>query len=126
MFNHYCGHAQYLNYIGVKTFIQCITERLPEHRNRLEKLAATHELDWRLLAVVSYQESLWNVAAEPPTGVRGLMMLTMGTGGELGIEDQSGPEQSVTGGTEYFALNKGKIPERVPKPDHTWLALVGL
>ena len=42
------------------------------------------KLDWRLLAAISYQESHWNPRAKSPTGVRGMMMLTLPTAREMG------------------------------------------
>ena len=37
----------------------------------------SQEIDWRLLAAISYQESHWEPHARSHTGVRGMMMLTL-------------------------------------------------
>jgi membrane-bound lytic murein transglycosylase F len=60
-----------------------------------------------------------------PTGVRGLMMLTLSTAEAMGVEDRDDPEQSIRGGAQYLRRVVGKIPERIPEPDRTWMALAG-
>lgn len=115
--------TQHLDYASERAFMQHIAERLPAHRRWFKKAAAEFDVDWRLLAALSYQESLWDPEAVSPTGVRGLMMLTQGTASDLGVEDRSDPQQSVFGGAEYLSIVKQKIPDRIAEPDRTWLAL---
>ena len=76
-----------------------------------------------MLAAIGYQESHWNPTATSPTGVRGMMMLTEATAGQLGIEDRLDPSQSIVGGARYFVRVKRKIPERIAEPDRTFMAL---
>jgi membrane-bound lytic murein transglycosylase F len=121
--SRYYEHARAYSYVGAKIFVQHIAERLPAYQTHFEKAGRAFALDWRLLAAVSYQESLWEPDAVSPTGVRGLMMLTEATAGDLGIEDRADPEQSVIGGAKYLALVKQKVPDRIAEPDRTWLAL---
>ena len=71
----------------------------------------------------AYQESHWDPTAKSPTGVRGIMMLTTATAKQLGIKDRTDPEQSIAGGAEYFLRTYRKIPERIPEPDRTFMAL---
>ena len=106
----------------MRAFQRRIEERLPQYEE-LFKAAAGEDVDWRLLAAISYQESHWNPDARSPTGVRGLMMLTNDTASQLGVEDRTDPAQSIAGGAEYLRWVRGKIPERIPEPDRTWLAL---
>ncbi len=68
-----------------------IFECLPQHPAWFKEAGAEFELDWRLLAALSYQESLWEPLAESATGVRGLMKLTSKTAEELGIQDRLDP-----------------------------------
>jgi membrane-bound lytic murein transglycosylase F len=79
--------------------------------------------DWRLLAAIGYQESKWDPTAVSPTGVKGLMMLTAETAQRLGVKDREDPRQSIFGGARYLQKMRETIPERVPEPDRTWLAL---
>jgi membrane-bound lytic murein transglycosylase F len=51
------------------------------------------------------------------------MMLTPDTAVAMGIKDRSDPRQNIFAGARYFATIHVKIPERIPEPDRTWLAL---
>jgi membrane-bound lytic murein transglycosylase F len=117
------AHVARFDYVGTRKLIEHINERLPQYLDEFKVAAKKYGVDWRLLGAIGYQESHWNPDARSPTGVRGLMMLTLGTADQLGIEDRSDPVQSIFGGAEYFAQVKAKIPERVAEPDRTWLAL---
>ena len=75
---HY-SHVARFNYSDIQTFTKHMRERLPKYEQLFVQVAAIHEIDWRLLAAIGYQESLWNERAKSPTGVRGLMMLTQAT-----------------------------------------------
>lgn len=119
---HY-GHAGSLNYADNITFRRRVKSRLPEFRRHFERAGEQHGLDWRLLAVIGYQESHWSTRAISPTGVRGLMMLTQQTAVQLGVGDREDPVQSIDGGARYFIRSKRKIPKRIPEPDRTWLGL---
>ena len=116
-------HADGLDYAGSVTFFHHTKNRLPKLIPIFKQAAATHELDWRLIAAISYQESHWNPKAVSPTGVRGLMMLTQNTAKQLGIKNRRDHVQSTEGGARYFVRMKGKIPDRITEPDRSWLAL---
>ena len=98
-------------------------QRLPNYRKYFQQAALEYGIDWRLLAAMGYQESHWNHLAISPTGVRGIMMLTKSTAGEVGINDRTDPEQSIAGGALYFHQRIKKIPSRILEPDRTWMAL---
>jgi len=119
---HY-GHVNNLNYVGNCTFRRHIKERLLNYEQYFKAAAKRHDLDWRLLAAIGYQESHWNAKATSPTGVKGLMMLTRGTAKQLGIKNRTSPLQSINGGALYFKQRLKKIPARISEPDRTWLAL---
>jgi len=121
--DRYFGHTERFDYVGTRTFLRHIDTRLPRYREWFEDAAADQEMDWRLLAALSYQESHWNPLAVSPTGVRGLMMLTQSTAEAMGVTDREDPEQSIRGGARYLKRVFGKIPDRIPEPDRTWMAL---
>ncbi len=121
----YYGHAQRLDYVGTRVFMRHIAERLPRYRALFEDAGKSHDLDWRLLAAIGYQESHWNPRARSPTGVRGLMMLTLDTAGELGVDNRLDAAQSIAGGASYLASLKTRIHEQITEPDRTWFALAG-
>lgn len=119
----YYGHLNQLNYVGARTFIHHINKRLSRYEETFKLEADNHQLDWRLLAAIGYQESHWRPNATSPTGVRGLMMLTRITAKELGIKNRLDPSASIKGGAKYFAKIRARIPERIKEPDRTWMAL---
>ena len=119
---HY-SHVAKFNYSDIQTFMTHARERLPQYQAIFQREAEAQGLDWRLLAAIGYQESLWNPKAKSPTGVRGLMMLTQDTARHVKIENRLDPEQSIQGGAIYFKQVLDKIPDRIPQPDRTWLAL---
>ena len=119
---HY-NHIPGLNYAGAHTFRKHINSRLESLMPIFKQVAKEQDIDWRFLAAVSYQESLWNPKAVSPTGVRGLMMLTQRTAKQLGIENRTDPVDSTKGGASYLIKLKQKIPERISEPDRTWMAL---
>ena len=112
-----------MNYAGAHTFRKHINSRLENLIPIFKQVADQHDIDWRFLAAVSYQESLWNPRAVSPTGVRGLMMLTQNTARQLGIQNRADPFDSTQGGAAYLLALKQRIPERISEPDRTWMAL---
>lgn len=121
--NYYYGHINDFDYVDIRTYLRRIEELLPRYEKVFKKYGEKHDLDWTLLAAMSYQESQWKADARSPTGVRGLMMLTQDTAGQLGIKNRLSPEQSVDGGARYLKLLMEKIPERIKHPDRLWFAL---
>ncbi len=119
----YYGNSGNLSYVGNCTFRLHMESRLPSYQLLFKQEAEKHDIDWRLLAAIGYQESHWNPDAISPTGVKGLMMLTQGTARQLRIKDRTDPAQSILGGALYFKQRLKIIPERIQEPDRTWFAL---
>ncbi len=119
---HY-SHVAKFNYSDIRTFTQRIETHLPRYELLFKRAAENVGLDWRLLAAIGYQESLWNERAKSPTGVRGLMMLTQTTAKQMKVKNRLDPAESIRGGSEYIVNVLQRIPERIPEPDRTWLAL---
>ena len=117
----YFGHVRQFNYVNTLAYIDAIKETLPKYQPWFMQYAGS--LDWRLLAALSYQESMWNPRAKSPTGVRGIMMLTRRTAKQVGVTNRLEPEQNIRGGAKYLAKLIKRIPDRIPQPDRTWLAL---
>ena len=117
------GHLEQLNYVGALTFMKHVEARLHRYEPLFREYARETGFDWRLLAAIGYQESHWRPNAISPTGVRGLMMLTLSTARYVGIDNRLNPEQSIEGGARYFRRVYEKIPDRIPEPDRTWFAL---
>ncbi|GAA0816593.1 membrane-bound lytic murein transglycosylase MltF [Colwellia sp. D2M02] len=117
----YYGHIEDFDYVDTRTFIKAIDKTLPKFQPLFEKYA--QDLDWRLLAAISYQESHWRPKARSHTGVRGMMMLTLATAKQMGVVSRLDTEQSIRGGAKYFRRMINRIPDRIPSPDRVWFAL---
>ncbi len=112
-----------LDRVGMFQFMKQVRNRLPPLMPLFQEVALAHDLDWRLLAAMGYQESHWDPEAVSVTGVRGIMMLTQRTATQLGVTDRLDPEQSIEGGARYFKKLRKRIPSRIPEPDRSWMAL---
>lgn len=117
----YFGHVRQFNYVDTREFIKSARSVLPQFQPLFVTYA--EDVDWRLLAAMSYQESHWDPRAKSPTGVRGMMMLTLATARDLGIKSRLDPEQSIKGGARYFTSLLKRIPARIKNPDRVWFAL---
>ena len=102
---------------------QLVARRLPKYEQMFRQTAQHHGMDWALLAAVAYQESHWNPKARSPTGVRGLMMLTMDTAREMKVTNRLNAAQSLEGGAAYLVKLKSRLPQRITEPDRTLLSL---
>ncbi|GAB4362565.1 MAG: membrane-bound lytic murein transglycosylase MltF [Gammaproteobacteria bacterium] len=121
--DRYFGHVEEFDYVQTRVFLRHLEKRLPRFEPHFLAAAKKYEVDWRLLAAMGYQESAWNPRAISPTGVRGIMMLTLATAAHVGIKNRLDPGQSILGGARYFSRILRQIPERIPDPDRTWMAL---
>ena len=117
----YFGHVRQFNYINTLAYIEALRDILPKYQPWFEQYARS--LDWRLLAAVSYQESMWDPRAKSPTGVRGIMMLTQPTAKSVGVTNRLDAEQNIRGGAIYLEKLIKRVPERILEPDRTWLTL---
>jgi polar amino acid transport system substrate-binding protein/membrane-bound lytic murein transglycosylase F len=121
--DRYYGHVDVLGYMGATTFAQHLQQRLPKYEQHFKAYAKKEKVDWRLLAAIGYQESLWQPAVTSKTGVRGLMMLTQNTAQAMGVSNRLDPKQSIMGGAKYLAYMKDQLDESIQEPDRTWFAL---
>lgn len=121
--DRYFGHINRLNYVDAVALATHYETRLPQYREQFEDAGAEHELDWRLLAAVGYQESHWDNRAVSPTGVRGLMQITQQTARFLDISDRLDPAESIDGAARYLKSLASRLPENISEPDRSWFML---
>ncbi len=119
---HY-GHASSLNYVDNCTFREHKKSRLPQYQQYFDQAAKEHDIDWRLIAAIGYQESHWLDNAVSPTGVEGIMMLTNDTAKLLNILNRRDPKASIEGGARYFKQRIEVMADDISEPDRTWFAL---
>ena len=117
----YFGHVGTFDYVDTRAFIRAVENKLPRWESLFKKYA--EEFDWRLIAALSYQESHWNPRAVSPTGVRGMMMLTLPTAKSVGVNNRLDPEQSIRGGTQYLRKMISRIPDSIESHEKVWFAL---
>lgn len=117
------GHAWGVDQVDSQTFNRRMRNRLPSYEQMIREVAVEYQLDWHLLAAISYQESHWNPKARSPTGVRGMMMLTHDTAREMGVKSRVDALQSLRGGARYFKKIKRLLPNDIYEPDRTWFTL---
>jgi membrane-bound lytic murein transglycosylase F len=102
IYERYFAHVEIFDYVDLRRFHQRIRSRLPRYKPIIQEAAAENGFDWRLIAAMVYQESHFDPAAKSHTGVEGIMQLTEDTSQEMGIEDRTDPEQSITAGVRYL------------------------
>ena len=120
---HYFGHIEQFDYVDLSRYKRRISSRLPKYAQLFKKAALKYDLDWQLLAAQSYQESHWQPKAKSPTGVRGMMMLTLTTAKSVGVKNRLDARQSITGGARYLRRLFDRVDEEIPADDKIYFAL---
>lgn len=123
LLDRYHGHTKRLKPVDVTTFLERSQTLLPKYIRLFKGAQEITDLDWRLLAALSYQESHWDNYSTSPTNVRGLMMLTEQTANMMNVTDRLDPKQSVVAGAKFVLWMKDRIPTRIPEPDRTFMTL---
>ncbi len=121
--DRYLGNAKRLDPVDVKAFLSRSNTLLPKYVRLFKHAQEITDLDWRLLAAISYQESHWDTYNTSPTNVRGLMMLTEDTADLMGVTDRLDPKQSIPAGAKYVMKLKETISSQIVEPDRTYMAL---
>ena len=120
----YYGFFEAFDYVDTRRFIKQIKNRFPKYQQLFKEAAAKYDLPYLLLSAQAYQESHWRANARSPTGVRGIMMLTLETARAMGVKSRLDPKQSIFGGARYMSsLIEKRFSDEVKEPDRTWLAL---
>lgn len=123
LLDRYYGNSKRLNTQDIRAFLNLTNSLLPKYEKLFKQAQESTGIDWRLLAAVSYRESHWDTFNTSPTGVRGLMMLTESTADLMGVTDRLDPKQSIPAGAKYIVKMIETVPERIPEPDRTYMAL---
>ncbi len=122
MASHYYDYISEFDFVDLRALSRRIQDRLPQYIERFAEAEASTGIPADLLAALSYQESHWDPNAISPTGVRGIMMLTQGTAGDLGV-DRLDPVAAIEGGARYLADRHRRLPDSIVEPDRTFMAL---
>ena len=119
----YYGYIEVFDYVDTRALTRRIKRVLPKFRPMFEEAEKRYGIDWTLLAAQSYQESHWNPRAKSPTGVRGIMMLTLTTAKEMGIKSRLNAKDNIMGGAKYLSKMQKRLPETITGHDREWMAL---
>lgn len=123
LLHRYFGHLSHFDYVNARTFLHHMESRLPKYIDDFQLAAIDNDVDWRLVAAISYQESHWDPKAVSPTGVRGIMMLTLDTAKEMKVSNRINAKQSIDGGTAYFRKIYNRWPIELQEPHRLWFTL---
>lgn len=116
-------HAHRFDYVENSRLHRRIQSRLPKYIDLFRQAEEQYGIPWPTLAAMSYQESHWNPRAISPTGVRGMMMLTLKTARSMGIRNRIDAESSIMGGAKYLSWLIERVPEGVPAEQRMWFAI---
>ena len=119
---YYVAHRDF-DFVGSRAFVRHLNQRLPAYRVAFQEAEQETGIDWKLLAAIAYQESHWKSDAVSPTGVKGLMMLTVNTANLIGVQNRADPHESILGGARYLARVLEKFPDRIPTEDRMLMAI---
>jgi len=119
----YYGYIEAFDYVDTRTLTRRIKRLLPKFRPMFEAAGMRYGIDWTLLAAQSYQESHWNPRAKSPTGVRGIMMLTLTTAKEMGIKSRLNAKENIMGGAKYLSQMQKRLPQGITTHDREWMGL---
>lgn len=121
--DRYFGHIHRLEQYSIAEFLRRIGTTLPRLRAEFVTAQEMTGIDWRLLAALAYQESMWDPLATSPTNVRGIMMLTEETADRLRVSNRLDARQSIRAGAKYLAEIIEALPREIPQPDRTWMGM---
>ena len=119
----YYEHLSAFDYVDIRYYLKRIDKKLPKYKKYFVEAAKNSALDARIIAAVSYQESHWNRKARSPTGVRGMMMLTLDTAKRVGVKNRLNAKQSIFGGAKYLKILYESLSNTIKEPDRLWFAL---
>ncbi len=103
-------NIEYLSHQDIEGFLKKTKTRLPKYVEYFKEASKSSDISWKLLAAISYKESHWNNNAISPTGVRGIMMLTLSTAESLGV-NRLNPKASIEAAARYLENIDSKLPD---------------
>ncbi len=91
--------------------------KISSYDNYIKKYSELINWDWRLLASLIYQESLFNPNVRSWAGAYGLMQLMPSTASAYGVTMQSSPAENILGGVRLLKWLNSRIATFVNDPD---------
>ncbi len=109
----YFSHVELFDYVDIAVFHKRMKSRLPKYIDSFRRGGKKYGIDWRLLAAQAYQESHWDPRATSPTGVRGMMMLTLPTAKAMDVNNRLNYRESIDGGAKYLTRQIRLMPKSI-------------
>ena len=88
--------------------------KISPYDDYFRKYASRYELDWRLMAAQSFQESRFDPRAQSWVGALGLFQVMPQTGRELGFPSMGEPELGVHAGIKYMSRLIAQFDPQLP------------
>lgn len=121
--DHYFSNVVMFDYQDITMFYNRVKTRLPKYKDLFDKAAKKYNIPYHLLAALSYQESHWDPNAISPTGVKGLMMLTLDTASSLKVTNREDPKESIYGGALHLRNIIESLDDAIVGEDRYKIAL---
>jgi membrane-bound lytic murein transglycosylase F len=99
--------------------------RISSYDPLIQRYAAKHGLDWRLMAALAWRESRFDASATSWVGALGLFQVMPRTGRALGFTNLHDPAQSTHAGIMYFHQLLSRLDPRIPFDERLLFALAG-
>lgn len=123
MESRYYAYIGDFDFVDLRALNRSIDAKLPRYIDEFRAAELKTGMPADLLAALAYQESHWEPTARSPTGVRGIMMLTQNTARSLGVTNRLDAKAAIDAGARYLADRHRRLPDTIPEPDRTFLAL---
>ncbi len=106
----------------IRTSLPIPDGALSPYDELLKFVGRRHEIDWRLLASLMYEESRFDPEAVGPGGSAGLFQFMPFTWAELGVDDPHHPGEAAEAGARYLRRLMDEFLD-LPLPDRVAMAV---
>jgi membrane-bound lytic murein transglycosylase F len=90
--------------------------KISRYDDMIKEISAEHNLDWRLVASLIYQESQFLPDAISWAGAFGLMQLMPATAAIYGVDSTSSEKQQIIAGIKFLKSLDAQLPEEITEP----------
>jgi membrane-bound lytic murein transglycosylase F len=122
-YSRYFQNPHRMRHTATSAFNTKTTGSISPYDDIIQKYAAQHDIDWRLITAQIYQESQFNPHAVSWRGAQGLMQLLPVTAHELGFYNVRNPESGIQAGILYLDALRKQLPPEIPEAERLLFAL---
>jgi membrane-bound lytic murein transglycosylase F len=92
-------------------------KKISQYDEILRNISKQHDLDWRLVASLVYQESQFDAGAKSWAGAFGLMQIMPATAKLLGIDSTASDFEHLEAGILYLTMLDRELPDEISNSD---------